>query len=93
MPFAPPKHRPPGWKPGPKKTTNPFYNSVFWKHLRQRVRQRDGGICQVCGKSDSRRVDHVKPREEGGADHEWNLRTLCDDCDAKRHAEKGHAWR
>lgn len=93
MPYAPPKHRPPGWRPPASKGTDPYYGSVAWKQLRQRVRRRDRGICARCGAPDSWKVDHVQPRSEGGADHEWNLRLLCDDCDAKRHAEKGSAWR
>ena len=92
MPMAPPKHRPLGWRPAPK-AVHPFYNSPLWAQLRARVRQRDRGICAKCGKPGSWTVDHIKPRNEGGVDLEWNLRLLCRDCDAKRHREKGLAWR
>jgi len=92
VPYAAPKHRPPGWKPYVK-LTDPFYNSVVWKELRARVRRRDGDICRLCGGPGARFVDHVIPRDEGGADHELNLRSLCVDCDGKRHAEKGAVWR
>lgn len=61
--------------------------------MRERIKYRDGGICSHCGKPDSWRVDHIKPRKEGGPDVDWNMRLLCDDCDAKRHAEKGLAWK
>ncbi len=93
MPFAPPKHRPPGWRPAAKKPTESFYGSAVWKKTRDRIRYRDGGICARCGKPDSWRVDHITPRAEGGLDVDWNLRLLCDACDAIRHAEKGKAWR
>jgi len=93
MPYAPPKHRPPGWHPGPPKGTDPFYGSTLWKQLRERVRRRDHGICARCGAPNSWRVDHIKPRAEGGVDLEWNLRLLCATCDNKRHAEKGKVWR
>jgi 5-methylcytosine-specific restriction endonuclease McrA len=93
MPFAPPKHRPLGWKPAPKKPTDAFYTSDYWRKARDRIKYRDGGICAKCGKPDSWRVDHIRPRTEGGSDSDWNLRLLCDGCDAIRHAEKGKAWR
>jgi 5-methylcytosine-specific restriction endonuclease McrA len=91
MPYAAKKHRPPGWKPYVK-PTDPFYSSVFWQQLRERVRRRDRGICVLCGEP-GWIIDHIRSRAEGGADHEFNLRTLCADCDARRHAEKGVVWR
>jgi 5-methylcytosine-specific restriction endonuclease McrA len=93
MPFAPPKHRPSGWKPAAKKPTDPFYTSDFWRKMRDRIKYRDGGICARCGAPDSWRVDHITPRTQGGPDVDWNMRLLCDGCDAIRHSEKGHAWR
>ena len=89
MPYAPPRHRPPGWRPPAPKPTDRFYNSVFWKQLREHVRRRDGGICSECGEPNSWRVDHIIPRTEGGPDEPSNLRLLCMDCDNKRHSEKG----
>jgi len=93
LPYAPPKHRPPGWRPAAPKPTNPFYGSTFWQALREHVRQRDRGICARCGDPGARSVDHIIPRELGGMDHPSNLRLLCRKCDNKRHAEKGKAWR
>lgn len=93
MPYAPPKHRPPGWRPRAPKVTDPFYHSERWKQLRARVRRRDRDICQLCGAPESWIVDHIKPRSEGGPDVEWNLRCLCRTCDNKRHPEKGTVWR
>lgn len=93
MPYAPPKHRPPGWRPAPPKPTDPFYGSTFWKQLREFVRRRDRGICAQCGRPNSWRADHVIPRELGGMDDPSNLRLLCTRCDNKRHREKGLAWR
>jgi 5-methylcytosine-specific restriction endonuclease McrA len=93
VPYAPPKHRPPGWRPSAPKPTDPFYGSTLWKHLRERVRRRDRGICSQCGRPESWTVDHRIPRSLGGADAEWNLRLLCKECDGKRHSEKGRVWR
>lgn len=95
MPNLPPKHRPPGWRPTPKfrSPAQAFYHTQAWRNLADSVRERDQGICRNCGAPDSRRVDHIRPRAEGGADAEWNLQLLCNDCDARKHAEKGKAWR
>lgn len=94
MPYAPPKHRPSGWRPAPPpKATDAFYGSVEWKYLRDFVRQRDRGVCAGCGAPGSRHVDHVIQRALGGMDHPSNLRLFCVKCDNKRHSEKGRAWR
>lgn len=101
MPQMPPKHRPAGWKPVPK-AVNPnhkFYGTQEWKRTRAFVRERDHWSCQIPTSGASRcgrwayRVDHIKPREEGGSDLPFNLRCVCDSCDGKRHREKGFAWR
>jgi 5-methylcytosine-specific restriction protein A len=95
MPTLPPKHRPAGWRPTPK-FVNPdhaFYGTQAWKRLREFVRKRDGGICARCGRAESWRVDHIIPRADGGPDDQSNLQLLCDDCDAKKHREKGSAFR
>ena len=74
----------------------PFsYKSEAWKALRRLVLARAGYACEWCGASLRRkfsgRVDHIKTVRE--APHlalvAANLRALCNDCDAKRHAEKG----
>jgi 5-methylcytosine-specific restriction protein A len=59
-----------------------------WRVLRQWVYERDGGLCQYCG----RRVElhkchchHVLPLSENGSNHPTNLKTLCVDCHKKRH--------
>jgi 5-methylcytosine-specific restriction enzyme A len=89
MPYAPPKHRPPGWRPAVKRT-DPFYGSALWKRLRTAVRQRDRGICQEC-RNPGWIVDHIIARKDGGPDEMSNLRTLCAVCDNRRHPEKA-SW-
>lgn len=93
MPYAPPKHRPPGWRRYVPRPADPFYGSTLWKQLRARVRRRDHGICALCGAINAWLVDHRIPRSEGGPDEEWNLRLLCTTCDNQRHPEKGRVWR
>jgi 5-methylcytosine-specific restriction endonuclease McrA len=77
------------------KGTDPFYSSNAWRELRYKALKRDHWKCTICersvrGKGESR-VDHVEPRRKRPdlALVLSNLRTLCIDCDAKRHSAKG----
>jgi 5-methylcytosine-specific restriction endonuclease McrA len=78
-----------------QKRADPFYQSPAWKTLRAQAIRRDGWCCVVCRASvrakGAARVDHIKPRREFPelALALSNVRTLCINCDAKRHAEKG----
>jgi len=47
-----------------------------WRH----VLARDGGMCQVCCRTDWLQCDHIEPRAAGGTDDPWNLRVLCGRC-------------
>ena len=55
---------------------------------RERIRKRDGGLCQQC-KRDGKvsigfPVDHIKPLWDQGSDDDDNKETLCQPChDAK----------
>ena len=69
-----------------------FYLSVEWRAIRALVLRRDGYRCVCCGKSvlasGAARVDHIEKRlaRPDLALVMSNLRTLCIDCDAMRHA-------
>ena len=78
MPYDVPNHRPPRLKL--RKPSATFYASGTWSVLRLAALQRDAYRCAVCGRIVAGRdahVDHVIPREEGGADALENLQTLC----------------
>jgi hypothetical protein len=57
---------------------------------RARILYRDGGRCQMCGRSvaDGVRlqVDHRVPRDWGGPTEDWNLWALCEDCNQGKKA-------
>jgi len=99
MPLRPPVFRPPGWAPAPNKRPAahvPFYGTQAWKRLRTAVLMRDQYRCTARDCSTPDRgiggrliVDHVVERRKGGADHPSNLRTLCPDCDNRRHGRRG----
>jgi 5-methylcytosine-specific restriction endonuclease McrA len=54
-----------------------------WRKIRQRILNRDGHTCQVCG-MEGNSVDHIVPRSAGGGDHDWNLQTLCVSCNSAK---------
>jgi len=56
-----------------------------YEQLRQRVLQRDGWKCQVCGSCRNLHVHHIRFRSKQGSDDEQNLITLCSDCHHETH--------
>lgn len=63
-----------------------------WRRIRQRVLERDKGLCQPClvqGKyTPAIEVDHVINIASGGTDSDDNLQAICDPCHkAKTQAE------
>jgi hypothetical protein len=60
---------------------NRFYQTGFWRQLRRRALERDGGRCVTPGcPSPGSHVDHIVPRRRGGPDALANLRSLCPAC-------------
>jgi 5-methylcytosine-specific restriction protein A len=61
-----------------------------WQKRRQRVMQRDSGLCQPCLKagrvSVATDVDHIKPRSEQGTDDDDNLQAICRACHTAKTA-------
>jgi 5-methylcytosine-specific restriction protein A len=94
MPFSPPLHTPPGWKPASKRV-NPHharYHGVAWRAVRQFVLIRDGFLCQLrlpgCSVA-ANTVDHIIEVTAGGSDQPINLRAVCPACHNRRHRDKG----
>lgn len=58
-----------------------------WQVIRNRIMQRDKGLCQECLRqhryTPANVVDHIKPLAEGGTDADDNLQALC-----KRHHDE-----
>lgn len=69
-----------------------------WDKIRERILQRDGGVCQPCLRHGlvhvGHAVDHIVPREQGGSDDDSNLQVICRPVhQAKTDAEKrGRVW-
>lgn len=59
-----------------------------WKRFRQRIWERDGGVCGLCGGSvplDKMHLGHVIPQADGGPDHWDNLRVTHPGCNMRRN--------
>ncbi len=48
--------------------------------LRQKILNRDGNQCVLCGAEEDLTIDHIIPRSRGGSSMESNLRCLCFPC-------------
>jgi len=59
-------------------------STTKWRKIRQRILQRDGYVCQMCGVEEANSVDHIVPRLMGGGDEDWNLQTLCQSCNSSK---------
>jgi 5-methylcytosine-specific restriction enzyme A len=63
-----------------REATNGVYKRKRWEMARKAILSRDP-ICRVCDKALSTEVDHITPREDGGADYDpTNLRGICSPC-------------
>ena len=58
-----------------------------WRKIRERILQRDGHMCQMCGQTEGRlHIDHIIPKRLIGAegDNDSNLRVLCEKCNLSK---------
>jgi len=57
----------------------------LWSRIRQKVLDRDGYSCQMCGlvKTSGLHIHHIMKKSDGGTDHMDNLITLCPSCHHK----------
>ena len=58
-----------------------------WRKTRERVWNRDSGICQHCKEpTDLKKchIDHIQEVSKGGSNKDENLRTLCPTCHSLR---------
>jgi len=57
-----------------------------WPRIRARVLIEEP-LCRRCGE-DSRHVDHIVPKSQGGTDDRANLQALCSRCHSKKTASE-----
>lgn len=66
-----------------------------WQKQRERILERDGGLCQPCVRlarvTEATDVDHIVSKANGGTDDDVNLQSICVDCHkAKTARERQH---
>lgn len=54
------------------------------EELRNKVFERDGRKCVLCGSGEKLCVDHIHPFSLGGKTEESNFQTLCKSCNSKK---------
>lgn len=71
-------------------TREPGLESAHTSHqMRQRVRERDGLLCQYCGKEIDFAVsvvEHVIPASRGGVARAYNLVSACQKCNTRKRS-------
>lgn len=76
-----------------------FFYTTEWKEIRYKALKRDGGKCQLCGRSahdgNVMNVDHIKPRRKYPhlALDLNNLQTLCASCNWGKGGIDESDWR
>ena len=62
-------------------------NSRRYRSQRERVFNRDGRSCAICGMDEGEmHIDHIIPRKAGGTHDLDNLRVLCKSCNLRKGA-------
>jgi hypothetical protein len=56
------------------------------QHVKDKVWQRDNGMCVVCSSKEKLEFDHIIPFSKGGSSSYRNLQLLCEPCNRKKHA-------
>ena len=60
-------------------------NTRRYRGQRERVFNRDGRICQICGTDEGEmHIDHIISRKSGGTHDLDNLRVLCKSCNLRK---------
>jgi len=60
-------------------------DKLSWDILREKIINRDNGMCLLCGETANLSVHHKIPLNKGGDNEDENLETLCNTCHSKSH--------
>ena len=73
-----------GWMQTSQQTNTERGYGWAWRQLRQRILERDHGLCQPCLQANRAQaaieVDHVVSKARGGSNDESNLQAICCAC-------------
>ena len=92
MPTRAPSHRP-GRLALPERRSDPMsrrhYGTRHWRRLRRLILSGEP-LCRECEREGrltlATQVDHIVPRDRGGADDDANLQPLCQSCHSRKTA-------
>lgn len=70
--------------PPPEGVKNKFKHRPVTKEQRERIFERDGYKCVICGSEERLSLDHIVPISQGGTSEDNNLRVLCETCNSKK---------
>tara|TARA_B100001250_G_C19706414_1_gene747152 strand:- start:82 stop:417 length:336 start_codon:yes stop_codon:yes gene_type:complete len=54
------------------------------QNVKDKVWNRDGGKCTLCGSNEFLEFDHIIPFSKGGANSYRNIQLLCEECNRKK---------
>jgi hypothetical protein len=60
------------------------------RKLREKILVKFNFICQYCGATESKCIDHIIPYSLGGKTLEENLQVLCKSCNSKKRDKVGY---
>lgn len=75
----------PAWYKKPFKNNKAISTKSKRQTARERIFERDGFKCVVCGTTKNLTIDHKLPKSLGGTNGAYNLQTMCHD----HNTEKG----
>lgn len=74
-------------------TTTARGYGAAWRKIRQRIMERDGGLCQPCLRLGftvlAYAVDHIVNKARDGTDADDNLQAICRECHKAKTAREG----
>ena len=86
-----------GWRRVAAKSSAERGYGASWRKRRERIMQRDRGLCQPCIRkgiiTQAYAVDHVVPKAAGGTDDDTNLEAICRCCHKQKTQQEASAGR
>ena len=69
--------------------TKPVRKRSITQSVKDRVWNRDGGKCVICGTNENLEFDHIIPFSKGGANTYRNIQLLCESCNREKSDKIG----